>query len=44
MDNTKGKYFIQWEGELSLILLISNHLVVCNENHIYLYPLTNDTA
>ena len=44
IDNTKGKYFIQWEGELSLILLTSNHLVVCNENHIYLYPLTNDTA
>ena len=44
IDNTKGKYFIQWEGELSLILLTSNHLVVCNENHIYLYPLTNDSA
>ena len=44
IDNTKGKYFIEWEGELSLILLTSNHLVVCNENHIYLYALTNDSA
>ena len=44
VDNTKGKYFIKWEGDLNLILLASNHLIVCNENHIYLYPLTNDTA
>ena len=44
VDNTKGKYFIQWEGDLNLILLASNHLIVCNENHIYLYPLRDDIA
>ena len=43
-DNTKPKYYISWEGDLSLILLTSNHLVVCHENHIYLYLLSNDVA
>ena len=42
VDNTKGKYSMG--DELSLILPTSYHLVVCKENLIYLYPLTNDTA
>ncbi len=43
-DNTKPKYFIKWEGPLSLMLLASNHLLICKENHVYLYPLSNDVA
>ena len=38
-DNTKPKYFNKREGERSLMLLASNHLIICYENHIYLYPL-----
>ena len=43
-DNTRPKYFIKWEGDLSLMLLASNHLIICKENHIYLFPLSNDVA
>lgn len=43
-DNTKPKFFIQWEGSLSLMLLASNHLIICKENHVYLYPLATDVA
>ena len=43
-DNTKPKYFVKWEGEISLMLLASNHLIICYENHIYLYPLVSDVA
>ena len=43
-DNTKPKYFIKWEGDISLMLLASNHLIICYENHIYLYPLVTDVA
>ncbi len=43
-DNIKPKYFIKWEGEISLMLLASNHLIICYENHIYLYPLVSDDA
>ena len=33
---------MQWEGDLNLIMLVSNHLIICNESHIYLYPLASD--
>ena len=26
------------------MLLASNHLIICYENHIYLYPLVSDVA
>lgn len=35
------KYFIKWEGDVNLMLLTSNNLLICVDNHLYMYPLTN---
>lgn len=43
-EDNKVKYYIQWESELSLMLLASNHLIICHDNHVYLFPLLNDVA
>ena len=43
-DNTIPQYFIKWEGNLSLMLLASHHLIVCKENHVYLFYLSDETS
>jgi intraflagellar transport protein 122 len=37
-------YQIKWEGELNLILLTSNHLLICLDNRLLLYGLTKNTG
>ena len=41
-DNTKPKYCIKWEDDISILLLASNHLIICYENFINLYYLAED--
>jgi intraflagellar transport protein 122 len=38
------KYYVKWEGDLNLILLTSNHLLVCLDNRLLLFCLTSNTG
>lgn len=38
------KYIIKWEMECNLILVSTNHFVVCSENRLLLYTQSNNSV
>ncbi len=38
------KYYVKWDGDVNLILLTSNHLLICLENRLLLFCLTSNTG
>jgi intraflagellar transport protein 122 len=38
------RYYVKWDGEVNLILLTSSHLLICLENRLLLFGLTNNTG